>query len=456
MDTLGRADAIAHRQGSFRSGSVLCRDRLFAEAVISRNLPVDTDRLLADIEALAAITDPDRPWTRRAFSPRFLEGRALVERRMREAGLTVRLDAAGNMIGRRPGREPGRGVIVIGSHTDTVPDGGRFDGIAGVVAGLEVARVLNERGIDLAHDLDIIDCLAEEVSIYGLSCVGSRAIAGTLSEDMLRRRSPEGEVLADGINRMGGDVAALATARRSDIRAYLELHIEQGTVLEGEGRDIGIVTAIVGITRFEIILHGRADHAGTTPMGRRADALVAAATLVTDVDAIARRLAAAGTGHFAATVGEFAIEPNAANVVPSRARLLIDTRAERRPVLDAFHAELKTLVATVTAAHGVSAEGPSIVSDNQPTPSDPDLLARLEAACDGMGATHRRMASGAGHDMAWFARVAPAAMIFVPSRDGRSHTPEEWTEPGEIAVGAAVLLETVLALDRDGTEAKPR
>ncbi len=431
------------------------RRRSIREVVIHSNLPVDTARLFADIEAFATITDPDRPWTRRAFTPRFLEGRALVERRMCEAGLTVRVDQAGNMIGRRAGSRPGRGVIVIGSHTDTVPDGGRFDGIAGVVAGLEVARVLDERGITLEHDLEIIDCLAEEVSIYGLSCVGSRAIAGTLTDDMLRRRSPDGETLAQGIDRMGGTVAALADAKRSDIRAFLELHIEQGTVLEKEGRDVGIVTAIVGITRFEIVIQGRADHAGTTPMGSRADALVAAASLVTAVDTIARRLATSGVGHFAATVGEFAIEPNAANVVPSKARLLIDTRAERRSVLDAFREEVRATVERIAADHGVTATDPLIVSDNQPTPSDPALLERLEDACDVLGAGHRRMASGAGHDMAWFARVAPAAMIFVPSRDGRSHTPEEWTEPSEVAMGAAVLLETVLRLDADGSGQDP-
>lgn len=417
-----------------------------------RNLAVNTDRLFADIEALAAITEPGRPWTRRAFSPLFLTGRDYVARRMREAGLSVRLDAAGNMIGRRAGVRPGAGVIVVGSHTDTVPDGGRFDGIAGVAVGLEIARVLAERGVTLDHDLEVIDCLAEEVSIYGLSCVGSRAIAATLDAAMLARKAADGEALMEGIRRMGGDPERLETAKRSDIRAFLELHIEQGTVLESERRDIGIVTAIAGITRFEIILEGRPDHAGTTPMGKRADALVAAAALVTRIDALARQRAGAGEGHFAATVGEFSIEPNAANVVPSRARLLVDTRAERRESLEAFQAELARAVEEESARHGVLAAAPRIVSDNRPTPGDPVLLTLLEEACERIGAQHRRMASGAGHDMAWFARVAPAAMIFVPSKDGRSHAPEEWTEPDEIALGAEVLLETVLAVDRGALE----
>ena len=189
----------------------------------------------------------------------FLQGRDWLKARFEAAGLTTRIDAAGNLIGRRAGTKSGAGTIVIGSHSDTVPSGGRFDGTAGVLAGVEIARVLQEAGHDLDHDLEIIDCLAEEVSAFGISCVGSRAIAGILTHDMLAYEGPGGERLAEAIVRMGGDPSRLADARRSDIAAYLELHIEQGPVLETEHIDVGIVETIAGITRLELTIAGRAD-----------------------------------------------------------------------------------------------------------------------------------------------------------------------------------------------------
>jgi N-carbamoyl-L-amino-acid hydrolase len=393
------------------------------------NLPIDETRLWDDLMALAALTEPDRPWTRRAFTPMFLEGRAYVADRMREAGLEVRIDAAGNLIGRREGRLPEARTIVIGSHSDTVPDGGRFDGTAGVMAGIAVARSLARDGTELDHAFEVIDCLAEEVSIFGLSCIGSRAIAGALSAEQLDRQEPTGEILAAAIDRMGGHVEHLDEARRSDIAAYLEMHIEQGPVLTDQRVDIGIVTAIAGITRIEITVEGRADHAGTTPM-----------TL--------RRRAAAGHGHFVATVGEFRMEPNAANVVPSRVVMLLDARAEERGFLEGFLAELPPLLKRALSGTGARMTDFRILSDALPALSDPALLDILEEASATLGLSSIRMASGAGHDMAWFSRFAPSAMIFIPSKDGRSHTPDEWSEPGEIAAGAAVLHEAVLRLDK--------
>jgi N-carbamoyl-L-amino-acid hydrolase len=412
------------------------------------NLPIDETRLWDDLMALAALTEPDRPWTRRAFTPMFLEGRAYVADRMREAGLEVRIDAAGNLIGRREGRLPEARTIVIGSHSDTVPDGGRFDGTAGVMAGIAVARSLARDGTELDHAFEVIDCLAEEVSIFGLSCIGSRAIAGQLSEEQLDRQEPTGEILAAAIDRMGGDADRLGEARRGDIAAYLEMHIEQGPVLQDERRDIGIVTAISGITRIEITVEGRADHAGTTPMTLRQDALAGAAAVVTVIAKDARRRAAAGHGHFVATVGELRVEPNAANVVPSRVTLLLDARAEERGFLEGFVAELPPLLQRAISGTGTRITTFRVLSDAMPALSDPRLLGVLEEASATLGLASLRMASGAGHDMAWFSRFTPSAMIFIPSRDGRSHTPDEWSEPGEIAAGAAVLHEAVLRLDK--------
>lgn len=403
----------------------------------SRNLPVDPQRIAADLEALALLTEPDRPWTRRAFSPMFLKGRDWLTRRMHEAGLETRIDAAGNLIGRRAGRRPGSGTLMIGSHSDTVPDGGRFDGVAGVVAGLEIARALTDAGRELDHDLEIVDFLAEEVSIFGVSCIGSRAMTGQIPADWLERTSA-GRTLDAAMREVGGDPDAFG--QRDDIAGFLELHIEQGPILETSGDQVGIVTAIAGISRIAVSLVGRADHAGTTPMTLRDDALVSAAELVLAIRDKALELAS-GPGHFTATVGEFSIMPGAANVVPSSADLLIDARASERADMQVF---LSWLQDSVAAAGGSA----TVISDNPPCPCDPRLCDALDAAAERLGGRHRRMVSGAGHDTAWISKVAPAAMIFVPCKDGRSHSADEWAEADDIALGTAVLLETLYDLDR--------
>jgi len=412
---------------------------------VSRNLPTSAQRIGADLDALAAITEPERPFTRRAFTPIFLEGRSYLKTQFHVAGLETRIDAGGNLIGRRAGARPDAGTIMLGSHSDTVPDGGRFDGIAGVVAALEVARTLRDQGIVLDHDLEVTDFLAEEVSIFGVSCIGSRAMAGMRPSEWLSRQSGN-LALAEGIVQMGGNPEM--EARRDDVRAYLELHIEQGPVLEAERLDIGVVTAIAGITRIEIILEGRADHAGTTPMGNRLDALIAASKLVLEVEQLARHLSMT-EGHFAATVGEFEMEPNAANVVPSRVRMLIDTRAELRNDLDVFVANLTAICTQVALDSNVAITPPNIISDNYATPMDAIVINALETACTEMTAKYRRMASGAGHDGAFMARISRAGMVFIPCAGGRSHTPEEWADNADIALGAAVLFKAVQRLDQE-------
>lgn len=410
-----------------------------------RNLSVSADRIAADIDGLAAITESDRPWTRRAFTPKFLDGRRWLTDRFRAAGLETSIDAAGNLIGRRPGSDPDAGTIMLGSHSDTVPDGGRFDGIAGVSAALEVARALTDKGITLRHTLEVVDFLAEEVSIFGVSCIGSRGMIGLRPAEWLDREAQD-MTLRDGIAEVGGNPAVMVP--RSDIKAFLELHIEQGPVLETADLDIGVVTAIAGITRIEVIIEGRADHAGTTPMSLRKDALVAAAHLVVDIQHLGVELGKAGT-HFAATVGEFAMEPNAANVVPSRVRLLIDARAEDRTQMEKFLGHLQEGVDWLVAEKGVSIAPPRVISDNPPTPCDVLVQAALDQACETVGASRCRMASGAGHDAAWMARVTRSGMVFIPCLGGRSHAPEEFAETEDIALGAAVLLEAVQKLDKE-------
>jgi len=412
------------------------------------NLPLDADRLWADVMALADITDPARPYTRRSFTALFLEGRAWLAQRFAEAGLTNGVDAAGNLIGRIEGNNPALGVIAIGSHSDTVPSGGRFDGMAGVATGLEIVRALHDSGTGLEHTIEIIDFLAEEPSEYGLSCVGSRGMTGSLDEKMLALTEPAGEMLRDALRRVGGDPDRLNRAKRDDIRAFLELHIEQGIVLESRALDVGVVTSIVGIRRIEIVFQGEADHAGTTPMNLRHDALIAAADMVVSVRRIAEELAAEGPDYFVATVGILTVDPSASNIVPGRCRLVIDARTTDPALTARFVDTIDRESAAHAAGARVTRASFQTLSDVPPVACDSNLRAALRQGAHDLGLGEMDLPSGAGHDAAFMSRICPSAMVFVPCRKGKSHAPEEWADREAIAAGAAVIYQAVKALDQ--------
>jgi beta-ureidopropionase / N-carbamoyl-L-amino-acid hydrolase len=419
-----------------------------APTVAIVDLPLNAERLWADVMALAELTEPERPYTRRSFSPLYLKGRAWLAARFTEAGLQTHVDAAGNLIGRMEGKDLSRGVIAVGSHSDTVPSGGRFDGIAGLIAGLEIVRALHEAHLRLDHTLEIIDFLAEEPSDFGLSCIGSRGVSGALEASMLDMKEPEGETLGEALRRVGGNPDLIPTARRADIKAFLELHIEQGIVLETKSRDVGIVTSIAGVRRIEIVFEGAADHAGTTPMALRHDALVAAANTVTSIRRIAERLSAQAADYFVATVGILTIEPGASNVVPAKCRMVIDVRTTN-PALTNEFAELIERDSAVHAAEARVSRAPFVtLSDGPPVACDPRLRAALRRSADELDLRQTDIASGAGHDAAFMSRICPSGMLFVPCRKGKSHSPEEWADREAIAAGAAVVLQTIKSLDR--------
>lgn len=409
--------------------------------------PIDRDRLWGELMALAEITDPGQPWTRRSFSPRFLEGRAWLRERFVAVGMNVRLDAGANMIARLEGSVIGAPPIVLGSHSDTVPSGGRFDGTAGILTALEAVRALQASGYRFRHPVEIVDFLAEEPSEYGISCVGSRAMTGALDARMLACTNPQGETLSDAIGRVGGDPAAIADMPRPTIAGYFELHIEQGVVLESNQIDLGLVTGIAGITRVEVVLNGAADHAGSTLMQYRRDASLPAAELVLLVAAQARSFAARDEGHFVATTGVMDISPNAANVVPGRARMIFDIRAEKPALIDAFVAMLDRESAAIAARGDVDRTRFAILSANAPAPCDARLRELLGRSAEKLGYSTTNLASGAGHDAAFMSHVGPSAMLFIPCRNGKSHTPEEWSEPAQLAAGAATLYEAIRLLD---------
>jgi N-carbamoyl-L-amino-acid hydrolase len=421
----------------------MSKGRAGAVAVGSSVPRADVGRIAADIAALRELTVPDRPYTRRAFTPVYAQGRQWLSVAMADAGLHPEMDAAGNLVGRSPG--PDRASVAIGSHIDTVPDGGAYDGVAGVVAGLEVARLVQRAANELPFTLEVIDFLSEEPSDFGVSCIGSRGMAGTLSESDLTRTDHAGTSLREALRAVGGRPEALRgpLRARGSLRAYLELHIEQGPVLERAGAPIGIVTGMVGIRRYEVRLVGTAAHAGTTPMDSRRDALAGVAELVLAVERLGRD--GSRDDGVLGTVGALALTPNAANVVPGEVTATVELRAPGNEALDGAQRELEAGMAEVASARGLGLEFVE-VSRTPPVELDRDLCAMLERAARAAGVQALQMVSGAGHDAGHVAPLGPAAMVFVPCREGLSHSPSESADPEDIAVGAEVMLRVVLEL----------
>ena len=410
--------------------------------------PIDGDRLWRRLEDLAKFTRADMPWTRRAFSAEYQAARVWLREAFEAAGLQVRLDAAGNLIGRRPGRCDDLKPLATGSHTDTVNAGGRFDGILGVLAGLEVAHALQDADITLKHPFEVIDFLCEEPSDYGISCVGSRAMAGQLSADMLAARDDQGDTLGQALQRLGARPEALAEAdRRQDgFAAFVELHIEQGPMLEREGLDIGAVTDIVGIRRAQLFFEGRPDHAGTTPMNERSDALVAAAIVIRQAQRLALQWSRSTPHYVVATVGRMNVSPNASNTVPGQVDLTLEVRSNHAPLLQEFWEILARRCGPAIGRLGVNWRvEPRTHVD--PVACAPLIAAAVEQSAQRLGLGCRRMPSGAGHDAMYLAHTGLSGMIFIPCLDGRSHSAVEWASPGQVLAGTQVLAATLLNLD---------
>lgn len=402
---------------------------------------VDGARLLDSLRDLAAIdTGPGGGANRLAFSDEDVRARAHVATLMADAGLAVRTDPAGNLVGERAGLDPGLPMLLLGSHIDTVPDGGSLDGAYGVLAAVEVARTLAEREVPLACGLAVIAFADEEGTRKTPAMWGSHAFVGALTEADLRQRDEDGVPMAELVAAVGGDLARIreAAAPRGSIGAYLELHIEQGPVLEHLGADIGVVEAITGRVSAEVTVHGQTNHAGTTPMELRRDALASAARLITEVERLGR------TTVRVATVGACSVEPNAWNVVPGRVRFVADFRDATETAMAKAVTELRRAARAVGEATGTSVEV-EVRQVVEPVGCDPRLRRIIAGASDSLGLRRHDMPSGAGHDAQVLGRTVPVGMIFVPSHDGVSHAPAEHTDPAQLVAGADVLLRSVLA-----------
>ncbi len=409
------------------------------------DLPINAGRIERDLMELARLTEPDRPYTRLAFSALDREARDVVAGWMREAGLDVSIDAAGNTIGRRNGRADGP-VVAIGSHTDTVQAGGRFDGIAGVVAAVEVARALAETGVVTEHPLEVVNFNCEEPSVPGMTPVGSRAISGHLDLSKLHTaRDPQGRTLAEAIDYLGGDHTRLADVIRSpgDVHGYLELHIEQGLALERAGRPVGIVTHIAGPARGAITAAGRADHAGATLMDERKDALCAAAEVILALERAAKD---PSLRDAVATIGAAQIMPGMVNIIPGRVDLQVEVRSIRQEEKERVKDLLAAACEAIARERGIQIDAQWLV-DELPVTVPDRMQALLREAAEELGVPELSLPSRAMHDASWMAMIAPVGMVFVPSKDGLSHTPDEWTDFADVATGASVLGRALLKLD---------
>jgi len=412
-------------------------------------LEPELERIATDLDGLAQFRDSAQPgWTRTVFSNAYRGSRQWTAELMRSAGMDVHSDPAGNIIGRCPGRNRELPVLMAGSHTDTVHGGGRFDGIVGVLSAIEAVRRLREGGHQLERDLVIVDFLGEEANEFGISCIGSRSIAGLLTVEHLGRADSSGTSLGSALESFGLDPErAIDNAwHQGSVHAYVELHIEQGPVLERSGTSIGVVTAIAGIERLMVSFRGRADHAGTMPMELRQDALVAAARAVLTVE----REACGAPVHGVSTTGRIESRPGAFNIVPDEAQIWAEMRSVDREWLQGARRRVAETIAAEAEAQGV-VTAIDWLSDQDPVAVDADVADHIAASADGLGLSWEAVPSGAGHDAAHLAHLAPMGMIFVPSVNGRSHVPEELTHLDDLGRGAHVLASVLERLDRTPT-----
>ncbi|MBC2840173.1 Zn-dependent hydrolase [Robiginitalea sp. SC105] len=422
---------------------ILITGLLLSPVVLGQESPrVNGDRLEQSLMQLATFgRDEAGQPNRVAYSDGDIEGRAYVMGLMKEAGLEVRIDPAGNLIGSRPGTEPGLKPLAMGSHIDMVPHGGNYDGCVGSLSAIEVARTLKEAQVTTRHPLEVLIFTDEEGGV-----TGSRAMVGALSKDALRVTNSTGYTIARGIQRLGGDTLRLAEAVREkgSLAAYLELHIEQGGILEQEGIDIGVVQGIVGLNWWNVTVRGMANHAGTTPMNLRQDALLAAARFIQAVN----EEALAMEGRQVATVGRIRAYPGAPNVIPGEVVLSLEIRDPSSEVIQALYRKIRDQAIGIASDSGTTFEFEALDTTGKPALTSPGIQDLIEANAADLGLSAMRMYSGAGHDAQDIAMIAPVGMIFVPSRGGISHSPDEFTSVTDMANGANVLLQTLLDLDQ--------
>ncbi|MDR6213690.1 Zn-dependent hydrolase [Paracidovorax wautersii] len=403
---------------------------------------IDADRLWKSLMDLAQVGATPKGGVRRiALTDQDRAGRDLVTQWFRDAGLQVRVDEVGNVFARRPGTDPAARAVATGSHIDTQPSGGKFDGNFGVMAGLEVMRTLNDQGIATRAPLEVAFWTNEEGTRFTPVMMGSGAFAGVFTAESVRaQKDADGLTVGDELQRIG----YLGTQACGDVpggpyAAYFESHIEQGPVLEAAGLPIGVVRGALGQQWYDVTVTGMDAHAGPTPMALRRDALLAASRMVDAVN----RIALAEAPHGRGTVGHLQVLPNSRNVIPGQVTFTVDFRNLAQAGLDRMDADMRTTFAQLAAACQCTVDITQVVK-YEPCLFDADCVASVRRAAEALGLPHMDVVSGAGHDAVYVNGVAPAGMIFVPCKDGISHNEIEDAQPEHIAAGANVLLLAML------------
>jgi N-carbamoyl-L-amino-acid hydrolase len=398
---------------------------------------IDAQRLWSALMELAEIGATPKGGVRRVtLTPADREGRERFALWCREAGLDLRVDAIGNMFARRAGNDAGAAPVVMGSHLDTQPNGGRFDGAYGVMAGLEVVRALNDAGITTRAPLEVACWTNEEGSRFVPTMMGSGVFTGVYPlEDVLKNKDTDGVSVREALETIG----YRGEAKPHRVGAYFEAHIEQGPVLEDTRTTIGVVQGALGQRWFDVLIAGQDAHAGPTPMHLRKDAMLAAAQLTMEVNRIATSFPDSARG----TVGHLQVKPNSRNVIPGEVRMTVDLRNARDTTLLSMKNQLTESVKAIAQERRVSIDLKEVVYF-PPSEFAPELVERVRAAAKRLGFSHRDIVSGAAHDAVYLARVAPTAMVFVPCEGGISHNEIENARPEDLAAGCSVMLEAVL------------
>ena len=406
------------------------------------NLRIDPDRLWASLMETAAFGATARGGiNRQTLTAEDAAVRGWFKRTCEAIGCKVLVDEVGNIFALRPGRQPGLAPIALGSHLDTQPTGGKFDGNLGVLAGLEAMRTLIDAGYETHAPLLVVSWTNEEGARFAPAMLGSGVFAGVYARAMADGVADVAGVrFGEALDSIGwrGEVKAGAI----ELSAYLELHIEQGPILEAEGKTIGIVTGVQGVRWFELAITGRESHAGTTPMPRRADAFAACARIAVEL----RGIAAAHAPMAVATIGRVEVEPNSPNVIPGAVRMTVDLRHHADAALSVMEDTLRATIERIGREERVEIATRKL-HDIAAVTFHSDCVAAVRAAAEALGHAHRDIISGAGHDAVHLARIVPTAMIFVPCKDGLSHNESESATLLDCAAGAQVLLEAALALD---------
>ena len=411
---------------------------------------IQRERLVKDFEAMAQLTAPGEGINRLAFTDADWAGRQYIIDRMTDAGLTVETDDFGNVIGYKIGKKPDLPVVMVGSHTDSVPNGGNYDGVVGVLSAIEVIRSMIDDGYEHDHTIAVVSFMCEESGRFGNATLGSKAMRGELTlQDLHHLVDKQGISLYEALKGRNLNPDGIETmAYKRPVKSFTEIHIEQGKVLEHEQKTIGIVTGIAAPERFYVTIRGNADHSGATPMNLRHDALCGASKIILGIEEIASMQE---EPPVVGTVGVVEVTPGAMNVIPGAVKLGVDIRSISKVARNSVVTLVKEFIDITAEKRGLSYTIETIAQDH-PVEMHPAMIREIEEAVKSVGVEYMTIPSGAGHDAMHWAEVVPTGMIFIPCRDGISHNPAEFAEMDDIVTGAAVLDKVLRKLSLEETK----